>query len=139
MATNPGSVATTLTIALATMLTACSAEGPVTVELDVFSGRPNPEWQLTGEEAAELRRRLSDLPPADVKPPPPRLGYRGFNVAGAGRISDEVGIADGFVFSDRWSDRSAAYHDARQAELWLQDLARQRGFAALVPAPPSRP
>jgi hypothetical protein len=51
------------------------------VELDVFSGRPNPQWNLTTEERAELNRLLQALPEAKTeKPLLPGLGYRGFIV-----------------------------------------------------------
>lgn len=48
------------------------------IELDVFSGRPNPGWMLTEAEAAELEAMMASLPVA-VAPPPPfdGLGYRG--------------------------------------------------------------
>lgn len=49
----------------------------VEIELDVFSGRPNPSWTLDDDAAAELLARLGDAP----RPPPPgHLGYRGFLV-----------------------------------------------------------
>ena len=48
------------------------------IELDVFSGRPNPEWTLTAAEAAELETMAAALPIADAPPPPfEGLGYRG--------------------------------------------------------------
>ena len=49
------------------------------VELDVFSGRPNPRWELDEAASREVRRRASTLVPATVPAPePPGLGYRGF-------------------------------------------------------------
>lgn len=51
------------------------------VELDVFSGRPNPQWHLTPEESAELNRLLQTLPKDKTgKVSIPGLGYRGFIV-----------------------------------------------------------
>lgn len=49
------------------------------VELDIFSGRPNPRWQLDAPGAGrllELHRHLT----AGARPSaePPGLGYRGF-------------------------------------------------------------
>ena len=50
----------------------------VLVELDVFSGRPNPRWELDEPTTAELQRILSGLSPAtNAAPEPPGLGYRG--------------------------------------------------------------
>jgi hypothetical protein len=51
----------------------------VLVELDVFSGRPNPRWQLDEPGAEGLRQILSQLATTATGPPePPGLGYRGF-------------------------------------------------------------
>jgi hypothetical protein len=49
------------------------------VELDAFSGRPNPRWQLDPKDTEELLR-LQDRLELSVGPPvePPGLGYRGF-------------------------------------------------------------
>jgi len=50
------------------------------VELDLFSGRPNPRWELDDRSATALRRLQSTLRPADRAPAePPGLGYRGFS------------------------------------------------------------
>lgn len=49
------------------------------VELDVFSGRPNPRWELNEDSAVALRGLLSRLTVATTTPPEqPGLGYRGF-------------------------------------------------------------
>ncbi len=47
-------------------------------ELDAFSGRPNPKWQLTDGDAQKVRQLLSRLPAHTGKAgEPPGLGYRG--------------------------------------------------------------
>jgi len=54
-----------------------------TVTLNIFSGRPNPRWDLTGDQANEFVERLSraESPTADSPPGALRgLGYRGFEV-----------------------------------------------------------
>lgn len=49
------------------------------VELDVFSGRPNPRWELDEPRSAQLRQLQSNLTSTSVAPPEaPGLGYRGF-------------------------------------------------------------
>jgi len=51
---------------------------PATVTLDVFSGRPNPEWTLDAAQEAQLRARLASLSTTrDAPLEPPGLGYRG--------------------------------------------------------------
>ena len=68
------------------------------VELDAFSGRPNPRWRLTDSEVAALARLIADLEPApgDPSPDPPGLGYRGFRLEGS---TGETWVYHGFVRS----------------------------------------
>jgi hypothetical protein len=69
---------------------------PIEVELDVFSGRPNPKWSLGPLEETEFFERMSSLPAAAGSsfPEPPGLGYRGLNL----RISGENEERDGRVY-----------------------------------------
>jgi hypothetical protein len=56
------------------------------LELDVFSGRPNPRIELDGEEALAVLERLRPrerLRPAPDLTSPSYLGYRGIVVYGA--------------------------------------------------------
>jgi hypothetical protein len=58
----------------------------VVLEIDAFSGRPNPTIELADEEAKEILERLrpqSRLAPAPDLTPPSYLGYRGVVVHGA--------------------------------------------------------
>ena len=49
------------------------------VELDIFSGRPNPRWEVDEPVRRELKRLESGLGAAAGPPrAPPGLGYRGF-------------------------------------------------------------
>jgi hypothetical protein len=48
------------------------------VELDVFSGRPNPRWRLDERNHRELLKLQGRLSVALAAPDPPALGYRGF-------------------------------------------------------------
>ena len=56
------------------------------VELDIFSGRPNPRWNLTATEEAELVERLLDrsVPIGPMSISDGKLGYRGFLVRASG-------------------------------------------------------
>ncbi|MGH9841437.1 MAG: hypothetical protein ACREEM_22010 [Blastocatellia bacterium] len=57
------------------------------VELDIFSGRPNPSWELTAAESEEFRRWIRGLPrdqSGRSAPAKDKLGYRGLIVTSAG-------------------------------------------------------
>jgi len=55
------------------------------VELDIYSGRPNPRWKLDASASQELKSLLSRLGVSNSKPvEPPGLGYRGFLLADNG-------------------------------------------------------
>ena len=59
------------------------------VELDIFSGRPNPRWTLNAAEEAELLQRMLDrvVPIAPSTIADGKLGYRGFLVRATGSIT----------------------------------------------------
>ena len=46
------------------------------VELDAYSGRPNPVWTLTEAETDDVLRRLRGIPRVTGILPPDGLGYR---------------------------------------------------------------
>lgn len=53
-----------------------------TVELDIFSGRPNPTWNLSEEQTRALMALIEELPPGTPQAESPQgLGYRGFKVS----------------------------------------------------------
>lgn len=66
----------------------------VTVELDIFSGRPNPRWTLSPKEAQHLAERVraepSQLLPLDSETG--GLGYRGFIIS-----AQDTGDADAWT------------------------------------------
>jgi len=58
------------------------------VELDAFSGRPNPRWELDEPSSQQLRQLQGRLTsPLESAPEPPGLGYRGFVYSdGSGKV-----------------------------------------------------
>ncbi len=78
---------------------------PIRVEIDVFSGRPNPVVELDDDEAAELLDRVAPARRLDVEeggPPPPTLGYRGIIVdqmeTGRDELPSRLRVIDGRAF-----------------------------------------
>jgi hypothetical protein len=49
-------------------------------EANLFSGRPNPSWELDPVAARELRALIARLPPEPRVPEYQGLGYRGVSV-----------------------------------------------------------
>lgn len=91
----------------------------IEVELDMFSGRPNPRWELDADSEVKLLSYMQSLPPAseeEVSEPPP-LGYRGFIIK-SGQLSKIPGfirIFKGTVRSDEKILKDSGY----ELENWL--------------------
>jgi hypothetical protein len=97
-----------------------------TVEVDLYSGRPNPAWSLTPEEVARLAERVDRLAPAGEVEPPGRLGYRGlrFRLYSRGR---EIASAESFDGHLRFQDAAGPRHLADpggEVERWLLQTGR---------------
>ena len=105
------------------------------VELDVFSGRPNPRWELDEQSSKKLLQIQSRLRRTRESPPdPPGLGYRGFWYADA---TTRVRAYRGYVTTTRTVLRDPAF----SIEQFLLDrlppeyaALRQRIVAELKPA-----
>lgn len=98
------------------------------VELDIFSGRPNPAWPLDAKQARALLLLLRDPP---SPPPEPRggegLGYRGLLVTtqpDQDAVEGSLTIRDGWVVltgpQGSWGYRD----DDRTIERWLLETGR---------------
>lgn len=104
----------------------------VQVELDIFSGRPNPRWRLN-REAATLEALHASLAKSTARAPdPPGLGYRGFHyVLGGARWTAFGGVIEGPKLRLADPDRSV--------ERFLADSlpAEYRALAARVTEQPT--
>ena len=104
------------------------------VELDVFSGRPNPRWPLTPEEAEDLSARISRLAPVSgTRDVPTGLGYRGFNVYSATTGAPQLWlyVGRGVVrVTERNQIRNCS--DTEGIEELLRQQAIANGYGALV-------
>jgi hypothetical protein len=98
-----------------------------TVELDVFSGRPNPRWTLSAADASALRTRLAALSGPASQPPDVGLGYRGLIVAIDGRTLRV------FAGSIQGTAPRLSLADANRAlERWLLSLGKGAVDAGLL-------
>ena len=74
----------------------------LTVEVLIFSGRPNPTWQLQDTKALErLKAKWKELPEAFQEEPPgwTRLGFAGFRIHGGESLGlpAQIRIYEGVV------------------------------------------
>jgi hypothetical protein len=99
-------------------------------EFDVFSGRPNPRWELTAEEDRELRQRLSTLPETRQGAILETLGYRGIVVAAPNGVQTgflRITISTGVVLVEK-PDGARQYlvDRGRALERWVFQTSRGR-------------
>jgi hypothetical protein len=99
----------------------------ISVELDIYSGRPNPGWVLENREAEELSRLLQNLPARKTPAPAIGLGYRGFIVTIHNGGKEEVL----HVYADKiiaGTDSVKIMEDKNGVERKLLQMAREKGL-----------
>lgn len=110
------------------------------IEIDIFSGRPNPAWELDAQEADELLARLRALPPSEAAELPEGLGYRGLKLDAAaahasglpGKTLRLLEVAGGVVRLQEAGGALSHHADGGQAlECWLLATAQGRIDEAL--------
>jgi hypothetical protein len=118
-------------------LVGCSGGGTLsltlsntTVELDAYSGLPNPRWQLNPNEVNELEDRVNGLPESAAVEIPSQLGYRGFNIIDGNNLRLTVS-SNGYVVVHE-DDGDKFYRDTKDVQGWLKRQAEARGFGNLL-------
>jgi hypothetical protein len=97
------------------------------VELDIFSGMPNPTWVLTPAEAERLALGLAALPRISACELSPRLGYRGLVVnVTHGNETRLVRVQSGCVQIAEGDTTIHARDERRELERWLIETGRPR-------------
>lgn len=102
------------------------------VEFDVFSGGPNPCWELSPEESAALADQLRDLPPAGKPIEEGGLGYRGFLLStrqDRPGLPDRVRVYNGVIAIEQ-GGTVRTVRDAKGIERWLLQQAARQGYQA---------
>ena len=97
----------------------------VEVELDIFSGMPNPTWVLSDAEAVSFVEQLADLPAAAATNLSGNLGYRGFIVKvtqGSGTLL--IHIQNGTVHIANDGTDLCTRDDKRKIERWLLNTGK---------------
>jgi hypothetical protein len=93
------------------------ADGQAKVTLDIYSGRQNPTWSLTKEQAENLLVIVKGLPASDPCDFFDGLGYRGFKVNLTSPVAGKTSAI--MVYRGR-----VRYDDGRQVK-YLTDKDRR--------------
>jgi hypothetical protein len=98
----------------------------VTVILNVFSGRSNPEWQLSEDQAQQLRERLEANRSTTFEKPPGvvgGLGYTGFKLVATqeDNIEPEIFVHNDVI--DLGANNLSLRSVGRELERWLLSTA----------------
>ena len=108
-----------------------------TVSLGLYSGLPDPSWELSDEEASALTALLESLPRVDGPAPSGGLGYHGFTIE---RLMPEgmprVLVAFEGTVSDPFSSYLSYLDDPeRSVERFLLESGRGQLSAVEIAAP----
>jgi len=103
-----------------------SVVSPAQVELDIFSGRPNPTWKLSAVDTVTLMDMIEVLPSTSPVDLPNPLGYRGFLVSLNAPESGSTGTIRAFqgVVEYRTAETKYYADPGRQIEHWLLATAK---------------
>lgn len=95
------------------------------VELDIFSGMPNPTWILTIAEADSFLKQLAALPPIPAKELSGNLGYRGFIVQCTQADDTQlIRVQKGTVHISKGVTNAYADDSDRELERWLLNTGK---------------
>jgi hypothetical protein len=109
----------------------------ITVELDIFSGNPNPRWTLTPKEENELVARVM-AEPSLTSPPKTAggLGYRGFTIYADNKsknVFEKSGLPSMFYIESKESvDTQLALINSLEAEKMTADDVRQVALNSIL-------
>jgi hypothetical protein len=97
----------------------------ITVEIDIFSGMPNPEWTLPEASAALFHSRLSGLRETTAKHRSKNLGYRGLVIRMSQETSLTLYIQNGLIEISDGASSTFFLDEQRSLERWLIGTGRK--------------
>lgn len=110
----------------------------ITATAGIFSGRPNPQIELSGSDASALAERMRAAREPSHPPPQPKLGfYYGFQVNAPTKLARDYGIPESFnvfagVITDGGSRGQRHWQDTGGVETFLLMTAYERGHGELL-------
>ena len=97
----------------------------IEVELDIFSGMPNPKWILTNDEVDIFMKKLGTVSRISATRLSGNLGYRGFIVkVTQGSKKQLIHIQTGIVQISMGITKDYAKDNDRDLERWLLTTGR---------------
>ena len=113
-----------------------SPTASVAVSLGIYSGRPDPAWELSEAQSAVLLAMLADLQEGSGVPPEGGLGYRGFGlrVRVDGQADQDLVAFRGAVAAPGTGPRRVWADATRSIERFLLDTGRSRLAPAEIEA-----
>jgi len=106
------------------------------VEMDIFSGRPNPTWELSPQQTIELQQRVSAL---HQQVPPSRvfdgLGYRGLIVRDPSDPGSFLKVGFSRILYMKDGVESMYDDEGRALEKWLVGTGHGKIDDRLIAAP----
>lgn len=104
------------------------------IEIDIFSGRENPSWELSPEESSELVKRILPLVPNASSAAENGLGYRGFvilNPEGIAGLPAKIVVFQ-HVLRTTSDGQTRSYKDVNDTEGWLMQAAHRNGYGEII-------
>lgn len=103
----------------------------ITVDLQIFSGRPNPRWTAEGGEADLLSKLLKNRSFSQNPVPPGGLGYSGFALTvEENNKAENLRVYAGTIWDENSPEK--VWEDQNGVEQLLLKMARQRGHGNLL-------
>jgi hypothetical protein len=97
----------------------------VEVEIDVFSGMPNPIWTLSQADAVVFLSKRSELQKTAARPRSTKLGYRGLFVRLPQEAGREIYIQNGVAEVNDQSSLTFFLDPQRSLERWLIETGKR--------------
>lgn len=97
-----------------------------TVTLGIYSGRPDPSWDLTDAQSAQVWSAIEALPTAAGTPAQGGLGYHGFTIvrSSPGQADEPLVAYRGTVAPQGAGPRTYRIDEGRTVERLLLDFGR---------------
>lgn len=109
------------------------AKPGLTVSAAIYSGEPDPHWDLDKEEIETVRKKLHGLRMTERRPDY-KMGYRGFHIFNTGikGLPNHIHVFAGLLSMTYDGEPAQWYEDSNRLERWLITKVRFEPFGKEV-------